>query len=275
MIVDPDFLEHWKTRMLVDLLDSDEMAPLYLIRIWAHCQNRREWAFEGLSAAAVKAICRYKGDADKLLNALTESGFMSFKEGVLTAVSWDEYNASLIANWENGKRGGRPKKQKVEEPKSNPNRTQTEPVGNPSKTHGLPMENPSRTDKIGLDEIRLDREEHRIKESKAVKLDSLHARLIQVFTPNFKTSIPRPSSEMREWKKVKSWITESDVREIERFYKIPKSKNCDATWKQKSGVTQMLREFAEQIDIARQFNSQKDSCDVGQFGDSQNYQMRA
>jgi len=27
VILDPDFLDHWKTRMLVDLLGGDECAP--------------------------------------------------------------------------------------------------------------------------------------------------------------------------------------------------------------------------------------------------------
>jgi hypothetical protein len=40
MIVDPDFLDHWRTRMLVDAL-QDECAPMYIIRVWAHCQQRR------------------------------------------------------------------------------------------------------------------------------------------------------------------------------------------------------------------------------------------
>jgi uncharacterized phage protein (TIGR02220 family) len=139
MIIDPDFLDHWKTRMLVDMLDGDENAPLCVIRLWAHCQNRREWNFEGLSARALKAICRYTRESGELINALKESSFISIEDGVLTVNGWEEYNASLIANWSNGKKGGRPRKQ------------------NPSKTHGLPMENPSRTDKIGLDKIGLDK----------------------------------------------------------------------------------------------------------------------
>ena len=45
MIVDPDLFEHWRTRMLADLLGGDEMTPLYLIRLWAHCQLRRNDTF--------------------------------------------------------------------------------------------------------------------------------------------------------------------------------------------------------------------------------------
>ncbi len=75
MIVDPDFPDHWKTRLLVDLLE-DESAPLNVIRLWAHCQNRRTHHFEDLNAKALKAICRYPGDPDKFEAAMVSSGFV-------------------------------------------------------------------------------------------------------------------------------------------------------------------------------------------------------
>jgi|GEM_PF-1521548 len=142
MIIDPDFLDHWKTRLLVDSLDGDETAPVYIIRLWAHCQSRREWIFEDLPMNALRAICRYAGDALVLESALNESGFTVRENGALRVCSWEEYNASLIANWRNGKKGGRPKIKATEDPLI---------------THGYPINNPSGTDKIGLDEIGLDK----------------------------------------------------------------------------------------------------------------------
>lgn len=140
MIVDPDFLEHWKTRMLIDML-GDEAAPLYVIRLWGHCQNRREWVFDGMPIHATKAICRFNGEAHELEKALIECGFLEREHNKITVVGWDEHNASLIANWKNGSRGGRPKK--------NPKEPDKKPMG-------LPSDNPRGTDKIGLDRIRLD-----------------------------------------------------------------------------------------------------------------------
>lgn len=141
MIVDPDFLDHWKTRMLVDMLDDDR-APLYVIRLWAHCQNRRDWVFDDVPPVGVKAICRYDGEAEILEDALTKCGFLSRDGDTLTIVGWDEHNATLIANWKNGLRGGRPK-------------------GSGKETHEKPMgstgDNPSGTDKIGLDRIGCDK----------------------------------------------------------------------------------------------------------------------
>ncbi len=131
MIVDPDFPDHWKTRMLVELLGGDEVAPLYLIRLWAHCQNRRASTFGNLPPLALKALCRYPGHANKLESGLTSSGFVRREGQDLVIVGWDEYNASLVANWENGKRGGRP-------PKPKPS-----PAPPPPETHGFSMDKPS------------------------------------------------------------------------------------------------------------------------------------
>lgn len=106
MIVDPDFCDHWKTRMLVGLLGGDESAPVLVLRLWAHCQNRRQSHFDNLSANALRALCRFSGDADELEAALAGAGFVVRDGSSLTVCNWDQYNASLIAAWKNGGRGG-------------------------------------------------------------------------------------------------------------------------------------------------------------------------
>ena len=98
MIIDPDFPDHWKTRYLIDLLDGDEAAPMYLIRLWAHCQNRRTNTFSNIGEAAIKAICRYAGEPYEIVSALQHTGFITITDDVLTVCGWDEYNSSLIAN---------------------------------------------------------------------------------------------------------------------------------------------------------------------------------
>jgi hypothetical protein len=107
MIVDPDFPDHWKTRMLVGLLDGDEAAPVYVLRLWAHCQNRKQATFENINQEALKALCRFPGHSNKLESSLATSGFIRRHGDILEVVNWSQYNASLIAAWNNGKRGGR------------------------------------------------------------------------------------------------------------------------------------------------------------------------
>ncbi len=142
MIVDPDFLTHWRTMMLIDELDGDEMAPLYVIRMWGHCQARRSDTFE-MPSAGLKALCRYKGDAIKFESALVSAGFLERQEAYLIVPKWMEHNASLVKNWANGSKGGRPKATQ-QEPNNNQSETQVEPNNNP----GLTQVEPIREEKI-------------------------------------------------------------------------------------------------------------------------------
>lgn len=140
MIVDPDFLDHWKTRMLVGALDNDEVAPLYVIRLWAHCQNRRQSEFDNVSTEALKALCHFPGQANKLESSLVASGFIRRDGKTLIVIGWDYYNSTLVAAWANGKKGGRPSK-----------KTQRKPVGFENTDLGKPVG--LRLDRIGLDKI--------------------------------------------------------------------------------------------------------------------------
>lgn len=151
MIVEPDFLSHWKTQLLINDL-NDRCAPLYVIALWAHCQQRRSDSFTNLAPNALKAICRYEGEASKLRSALERCGFLDVEGEAVVVHGWGELNAKLIANWDNGKTGGRPRNpdsrrsrsgQYSEEPKPNRNPTETE-NGN-TETQPKPI----REDRIG------------------------------------------------------------------------------------------------------------------------------
>lgn len=138
MIVDPDFFDHWKTLLLIEELDGDPAAPLYVLRLWAHCQNRRQSHFTEFSEKALKALCRYSGHPQKLVAGLAAAGYISFSpDGELVVLGWDEYNSKLLANWENGQKGGRPKGQK--KPNGNPTVTHQKPKPNPTVTHTEPI----------------------------------------------------------------------------------------------------------------------------------------
>ena len=137
MIVDPDFLDHWRTQMLTDLLGGDPLAPVYVLRLWGHCQVRRADRFD-IPPAALKAICRAPHDANEFERAMTEAGFVLRNGETLVAAKWAEHNAKLVSNWKNGTSGGRPPK-----PNDNPPETQPKPNDNPP---GL-WDNPPETDK--------------------------------------------------------------------------------------------------------------------------------
>lgn len=120
MIIEPDFLDHWKTRLLMRLLNT-EAATNYVIRLWSHCQTRKTNKFPEWSPVILSSVCRWPGDADLFWSAMLQT-FCRLEDGHLVAHQWDEVNAGLIASWSNGGKGGRPKK----------------PTDNPLKTHGLP-----------------------------------------------------------------------------------------------------------------------------------------
>jgi hypothetical protein len=143
MIVDPDFFDHWRTRMLVDALGGDQMAPLYVMRIWAHCQVRKSTSFGAMPSAGLKALCRFQGDADVLEVALIAAGFVHRNGDAVEAPKWAEHNAKLIANWKNGAGGGRPKFDDSE-PNDNPNQTQHEPT----ETHAEPIREEKRREEL-------------------------------------------------------------------------------------------------------------------------------
>ncbi len=135
MIVDPDFFDHWRTRMVADML-KDQLAPVYIMRLWAHCQNRKGDVFD-IPSAGLKALCQFSGAAQDLEDALIAAEYIARDGLTVTVTGWAEKNAALLAAWENGHKGGRPKK--------NQNTTDGQPTENPSETHGLPMANPSLT----------------------------------------------------------------------------------------------------------------------------------
>ena len=153
MIVSPDFLDHWKTQLLVDKLGGDKSSPLLVIRLWSHCQNRRKHIFAAMTPSTLKAVCHYLGDADSLESSMLEAGFVRRDGDTLIVHEWDQYNASLFSNWSNGKKGGRPKS------KENPWVSDGIPTGTPRVSDGIPMDNPSEThqEPIREDKIRVEK----------------------------------------------------------------------------------------------------------------------
>jgi hypothetical protein len=130
MIIETDFLDHWKTRLIVRLLGT-ESAPLHIIRLWSHCQTRKTNRFPEWNPEILSAVCKWGGDANVFWSAILQT-FGRIEDGCFVAHQWDEVNSSLIASWSNGGKGGRPKKPR-DNPRVNPD---SNPVI-PQVTHGV------------------------------------------------------------------------------------------------------------------------------------------
>ena len=87
------------------------------------------------------AIFQYSftDEEPKLEDGIAKAMFTLMKPNI------DSANARYTANVENGKRGGRPKKETQQEPNKNPEKTQPKPNQNPTKTQTKPSQNPAKT----------------------------------------------------------------------------------------------------------------------------------
>ena len=128
MIVTPDFPDHWKTQMLLELL-KDSAVHGYLLRLWAHCQNRKTYLFESanLNPSILKALTRSPADAEALWAAFIKARFLKeHTDGSIEVHGFYDANKKICSNWENGEKGGRPRK--------------GNPIENPPGTHSEPKE---------------------------------------------------------------------------------------------------------------------------------------
>lgn len=146
MIVSPDFLDEWKMTELQESLDRDPAAPVYVLRLWAHCQLKKAWEFEDIPALSLRSICKAPHDSRKFFDAMVSASYVVPKGAGFAVPGWAELNAQLIAAWTNGRNGGRPSKPKPEKPNGKPSGIPTPP---PTETHGQPDGEPIREDKTG------------------------------------------------------------------------------------------------------------------------------
>jgi hypothetical protein len=125
VIIDPGLPDHWKLHAL-EKASGREDAIKFLIRLWGNCQQRRNDRFNN-NPVKIAAICCFDGDPKQFVQLLLDLDFLERDGAELVVHQWSEYNASLISNWEKGKKGGRPK-------------TPGKPQVNPEPTPGKPIE---------------------------------------------------------------------------------------------------------------------------------------
>lgn len=156
MIVQPDFLEHWKTRQLIEIT-SDESAPLAVIRLWAHCQHNKRSKFPDMTPAQLASICRWGARKPACHVALTKAGYVDkLTPKGFAAHEWDEHNRQLTQKWEAGKNGGRPAK----EEKANECTPSDKPTDNrPITDRELDRPDQTRSDETRLEQTKPERTE--------------------------------------------------------------------------------------------------------------------
>lgn len=142
LIVDRDFLNHWKVKRLVAVL-GEPQAPLYLLRLWGHCESRKTDTF-ALTSLELAAICEYQDNPDQFAKNLAELRFIEKRGKRIKVRGWLEKNGALVARWQNGKKGGRPRKEprgSADDPAPNRKRTRQnlqvpadKPEGNQTRT---------------------------------------------------------------------------------------------------------------------------------------------
>jgi hypothetical protein len=115
VIVKTDFLDHWKTQLLIQTT-KDESAPLAVLRGWAYCQLSRRWQFPELTAAQLAAICRWGNRKPACHIALLKAGFVERHKSGFAFHDWEKENAQLVQKWTCGQKGGRPPKKTGNEP---------------------------------------------------------------------------------------------------------------------------------------------------------------
>ena len=152
MKLDPGFASHWKTERLI--ARCGHSAVVGLLRLWGDCQIQRRWSGLAITPTKLAAMMRYEGDHAALWEAMTDTDahWLDPEEGGTYAVHDFGHNQKQVIHmWENGRKGGRPRK---EIPPTPPKETEdtihtlpltplgyeTEPNGYETKPNGFSVE---------------------------------------------------------------------------------------------------------------------------------------
>jgi len=111
MKLDPGFLNHWKTELLIAELGAEGVVAV--LRLWGNAQIRRQWSGLKLTPRRLAMETKWKGDENHLFSVLTDTDapWLDPEDGGTWAIhAFDEHQRQVIALWENGAKGGRPRK---------------------------------------------------------------------------------------------------------------------------------------------------------------------
>ena len=168
MIVDRDFPDHWKTRLVIGALGYSAVGGI--LRLWAHCEARRDDTFE-MTPEVLKAVTQIDAKPAEIERALIDARFIERRRKAVYVRGWREKNARLLANIANGRRGGRPQKANRQ-----PTVSDDKPSGNPSVSPTDTQANPAISKERRVEESRVEppppRALARARETAAVKVEA-------------------------------------------------------------------------------------------------------
>ena len=110
MKIEPSFVSHWKTRILISKCGHE--AGLGLISLWGHYKIKREYSGLKLTPARLAAIMAYSGDEAVLWETMTDpdAPWLDAEEGGTWELhGFAEHQKQIILLWNRGKNreGGR------------------------------------------------------------------------------------------------------------------------------------------------------------------------
>ncbi|MCF7732107.1 MAG: hypothetical protein K9N23_10480 [Akkermansiaceae bacterium] len=111
MKLDPGFPNHWKTERLIADLGAEGVVAV--LRLWGNAQIRREFSGLKFTPRRLAMETKWFGDENQLFDVLTDpdSPWLDPEEGGTWAIhGFAEHQHQVIKLWENGRKGGRPKK---------------------------------------------------------------------------------------------------------------------------------------------------------------------
>jgi hypothetical protein len=111
MKLDPGFPNHWKTERMMDKLGADGVVAL--LRLWSNAQISHRFTGLHFTPKRLAMETKWKGDENLLFAVLTdpEAPWLDADpEGTFTIHGFAEHQHQVVKLWENGKKGGRPKK---------------------------------------------------------------------------------------------------------------------------------------------------------------------
>jgi hypothetical protein len=156
MKIDPGFINHWKTEILIDRLGADGVVAI--LRLWGNAQIRRQFQGLELTPRRLAMETKWRGSPQDLFDTLTDpdAPWLDMDaDGTFSIHDFGHHQSQVVALWENGKKGGRPKKvsptpsSKEDLPLTlpltlTPLGFKTKPNGFESKPNGFPEEEAKR-----------------------------------------------------------------------------------------------------------------------------------